>query len=62
MDIRVNNLRGPENIGLMVAHRHTMFAHSPPESLNALDRDAYTSGESPSSQSGKAIVFWAVVL
>ena len=40
MNIRVDDLRGPEVRGLLEEHLHTMTLHSPPGSIHALDLDA----------------------
>ena len=40
MEIRVDNVTGPEIVALLVEHRKSMFLHSPPESVHALDLDA----------------------
>ena len=37
MDIRVDDLTGPEIIALLREHLHSMTLHSPPESIHALD-------------------------
>jgi len=37
MDIRVDDLRGPEIIALLQEHLRGMALHSPPESIHALD-------------------------
>jgi putative acetyltransferase len=37
MDIRVDDLNGPEIIQLLQEHLHSMTLHSPPESIHALD-------------------------
>ncbi|NKF21773.1 GNAT family N-acetyltransferase [Solimonas marina] len=39
MDIRLDPLTHPELLRLLVEHRQSMFAHSPPESIHALDLD-----------------------
>lgn len=39
MDIRIDDLRGPEIRELLEEHRRSMFLHSPPESVHALDLD-----------------------
>ena len=40
MDIRVDDLRGPEIARLLQEHLQDMALHSPPESIHALDLDA----------------------
>jgi putative acetyltransferase len=40
MDIRVDDLRGPEIRALLQDHLAEMHRHSPPESVHALDLDA----------------------
>lgn len=40
MNIRVDDLRGPEVRGLLEEHLHTMTLYSPPGSIHALDLDA----------------------
>lgn len=37
MDIRIDDLSGPEIFELLEEHRQSMFLHSPPESVHALD-------------------------
>ena len=37
MEIRVDDVTGPEIVALLVEHRNSMFLHSPPESVHALD-------------------------
>ena len=37
MEIRLDNLRSPEVVGLLNEHLHSMAQHSPPESVHALD-------------------------
>jgi len=37
MDIRVDDLRGPEIAALLAEHLRSMYLHSPPESVHALD-------------------------
>jgi putative acetyltransferase len=39
MDIRVDDLRGPEIAALLEEHLRSMAQHSPPESVHALDLD-----------------------
>jgi putative acetyltransferase len=39
VEIRLDNLRSPEVIGLLNEHLHSMAQHSPPESVHALDLD-----------------------
>lgn len=51
MDIRVDDLRGPEVIGLLREHLHSMTLHSPPESIHALDLPALRQPD---------ITFWSV--
>jgi len=40
MDIRLDDLRGPEIARLLQEHLQDMALHSPPESIHALDLDA----------------------
>ena len=40
MQIRIDDLRGPEIRALLQAHLDSMHQHSPPESVHALDLDA----------------------
>jgi putative acetyltransferase len=40
MEIRLDNLSGPEIIGLLNEHLHSMTLHSPPESVHVLDLQA----------------------
>lgn len=51
MQIRVDDLRGPEIAGLLEAHMDNMRRLSPPESIHALDLDALRAPE---------ITFWTV--
>ena len=51
MEIRVDDLRGPEVIGLLKEHLHSMTLHSPPESIHALDLPALRQPD---------ITFWTV--
>jgi putative acetyltransferase len=37
VEIRVDDLSGPEIVALLVEHRRRMFLHSPPEDVHALD-------------------------
>lgn len=40
LQIRIDDLRGPEIAALLREHLHAMTLHSPPESIHALDLDA----------------------
>jgi putative acetyltransferase len=40
MEIRVDDLSGPEVVELLHEHLHSMTLHSPPESIHALDVEA----------------------
>lgn len=51
MDIRVDDLRGPEIIALLQEHLRNMALHSPPESIHALDLAGLRKPE---------ITFWTV--
>jgi putative acetyltransferase len=51
MDIRVDDLSGPEIAQLLREHLHSMTLHSPPESIHALDLDGLRKPE---------ITFWSV--
>jgi putative acetyltransferase len=51
MDIRVDDLNGPEIIQLLQEHLHSMTLHSPPESIHALDIEKLRKPD---------ITFWAV--
>lgn len=51
MEIRLDNLRGPEITALLQAHLDDMHRHSPPESVHALDLDALRAPD---------ITFWTV--
>lgn len=51
MNIRVDDLTGPEIIALLREHLHSMTLHSPPESIHALDIDALRKPD---------ITFWSV--
>jgi putative acetyltransferase len=50
MDIRIDDLRGPEIAGLLREHLQDMALHSPPESIHALDLEALRRPE---------ITFWS---
>jgi putative acetyltransferase len=50
MDIRVDDLRGPEIILLLQEHMDGMRQHSPPESVHALDLDGLRQPE---------VTFWS---
>ncbi len=50
MQIREDDLRGPEIQNLIREHLQSMFEHSPPESVHALDLDALRSPD---------ITFWS---
>jgi putative acetyltransferase len=39
MDIRVDDLSGPEIAALLAEHLRSMYLHSPPESVHALDME-----------------------
>lgn len=39
MEIRIDDLSGNEVIDLLIEHRRSMFEHSPPDSVHALDTD-----------------------
>jgi putative acetyltransferase len=49
MEIRIDDLTGPEILQLMDEHRQSMFLHSPPESVHALDLEGLRKPE---------ITFW----
>lgn len=51
MDIRQDNLQGPEIKALLQDHLDDMALHSPPESIHALDLDALRQSD---------ITFWSV--
>ena len=51
MNIRVDDLSGPEIAGLLQEHLRSMALHSPPESIHALDLEALRRPE---------ITFWSV--
>jgi putative acetyltransferase len=51
IDIRVDDLSGPEIAGLLREHLHSMTLYSPPESIHALDLEALRRPE---------ITFWSV--
>ena len=51
MDIRIDDLRGPQIIRLLNEHLHSMTLHSPPESVHALDLAALRQPD---------ISFWSV--
>ena len=45
MEIRIDDLSGPEIFDLLHEHRQSMFLHSPPESVHALDVDEMRKAE-----------------
>lgn len=45
MEIRIDDLSGPEIFDLLHEHRLSMFLHSPPESVHALDVDEMRKAE-----------------
>lgn len=51
MEIRVDDLRGPEIARLLAEHLRSMYLHSPPESVHALPLDQLRSPD---------ITFWTV--
>lgn len=51
MEIRVDDLTGPEIAGLLQEHLQDMALHSPPESIHALDLESLRSPD---------ITFWCV--
>lgn len=51
MNIRVDDLNGPEILQLLREHLQSMYLHSPPESVHALDLEALRKPE---------ITFWTV--
>jgi putative acetyltransferase len=51
MNIRVDDLNGPEILQLLQDHLQSMYLHSPPESVHALDIEALRKPE---------ITFWTV--
>lgn len=51
MNIRVDDLSGPEILQLLQDHLQSMYLHSPPESVHALDLEALRKPE---------ITFWTV--
>ena len=53
MDIKVDNLTGPEIAELLKEHLQSMAQHSPPESIHALDLEELRkpANDSPSSSS-----------
>ena len=51
MEIRLDDLSGPEVRELLQEHRQSMFLHSPPESVHALDIEGLRAPE---------IMFWTV--
>ncbi|MBP3040752.1 GNAT family N-acetyltransferase [Bacillaceae bacterium Marseille-Q3522] len=50
MEIKIDDLTGPEVAGLIREHLHSMTLHSPPESIHALNLDALRKPE---------ITFWS---
>ena len=51
VNIRVDDLNGPEILQLLQEHLQSMYLHSPPESVHALDIDALRKPE---------ITFWTI--
>jgi putative acetyltransferase len=51
MKIKIDDLKGPEIAALLEEHLQSMFLHSPPESVHALDIEALRQPE---------ITFWTV--
>jgi putative acetyltransferase len=51
MDIKIDDLRGPEIINLLQEHLRDMYLTSPPESVHALDLDGLRKPE---------ITFWTI--
>lgn len=51
MDIRLDNLRGPEIAALLQEHLQDMRLHSPPESVHALDLEALRKSD---------VTFWSI--
>ncbi len=51
MQIRIDDLQGPEVAALLEDHLHSMTLHSPPESIHALDLDKLRKPE---------ITFWTM--
>jgi putative acetyltransferase len=51
MEIKIDDLKGPEIAALLEEHLQSMFLHSPPESVHALDIEALRQPE---------ITFWTV--
>ena len=51
MQIRIDDLQGPEIAALLEDHLHSMTLHSPPESIHALDLDKLRKPE---------ITFWTL--
>jgi len=51
MQIRIDDLQGPEIASLLEDHLHSMTLHSPPESIHALDLDKLRKPE---------ITFWTL--
>ncbi|OWA34045.1 GNAT family N-acetyltransferase [Saccharibacillus sp. O16] len=51
MEIKIDDLRGPEIAALLEDHLHSMTLHSPPESIHALDLDKLRKPE---------ITFWTL--
>jgi putative acetyltransferase len=51
MNIRVDDLNGPEILKLLREHLQSMYLHSPPESVHALDIEALRKPE---------VTFWTV--
>ncbi len=45
MQIRLDNLRSEQIIGLLNEHLQSMVVHSPPESVHALDLEALRQGK-----------------
>ena len=60
MDIRVDDLRGPEIRALLEDHLAEMHRNSPPESVHALDLDGLRKpGHHVLDRLGRALLSWA---
>lgn len=60
MDIRIDDLSGPEVKQILTEHLEDMFAASPPECVFALDLDGLKNQTLPSGRFGKIANYSAV--
>jgi putative acetyltransferase len=58
MEIRIDDLTGPEVESLIREHLHGMTLHSPPESIHALNLDQLRKPRFTSGRFGKTMSSW----